>query len=567
MRRSDSNQQAVAKLWDRATAAERRGDLSGAKRLYQRVTETFPEHAPAYQRLGLIALSEGQLVEAESSFRRALVSAPTDAVCLNNLGNVLREQGRMADAVSAYEEALALDPDNSNALYNLAGTFSLLGHYSRAADTYREFLRREPEDAQAWNALALTLLDSGDEIQAQSALEEALRLEPDSAERLNHLGVLHQYRGDLEEAGRLFQASIAVDPAYVRAYDNLVRTRKMTQADGALIEAIEKLAVAPSRDAGSRLIARFALGKIYDDCGDYDRAFEHYAIGNALMHGMIRFDAEEHSAWVDRVVKAYDPGFFRAHADEGDSTERPIFVIGMVRSGTTLVEQILASHSHVFGAGELSEIVGLVSDLPHVLGSKEPYPGCVRQLDARIIRAAAQHYIRTLEDHDDRALRVVDKLPTNFLHLGFITTLFPRAHIVHCRRAPLDVCVSIYFQRFARGHAYAYDLDDIAAYYAEYERLMRHWKKVLPVEILEVQYERLLDAQESESRRLLSFCGLEWEEACLTFHTNARPVRTASSWQVRQPLYGTARERWRNFERHLDGLKSALSARSIDWSQ
>jgi tetratricopeptide (TPR) repeat protein len=430
---------------------------------------------------------------------------------------------------------------------------------------YRDLLRREPGDAEVWDALGSSLLESGREAESKKALEQALRLKPNDAELLNKLGVVHQFQGDLASAGRLYLASTEADPGLARAYDNLVRSRSMKTADLALAVPIEKIANDESRDDESRLVARFALGKLYDDCADYDRAFESYAVGNALKHRTAGFDAAAHSAWVDRVIAAYDEAFFRTHAGEGDPSQRPVFVIGMIRSGTSLVEQILASHSRVYGAGELLEITKLVTDLPASLGTSVSYPECLRQLQAKQIQAAAGKYLRNLADRDDRALRSVDKLPTNFLYLGFIAALLPKARIVHCRREPLDVCLSIFFQRFAQGHLYAYDFDDIANYYAEYERLMAHWKKVIPLEILDVHYEHLLDDVERESRRMLNYCQLDWEEACLAFHRSTRPVRTASSWQVRQPLYQKARARWKKFEPHLDNLKKALSERGIRW--
>jgi hypothetical protein len=235
----------------------------------------------------------------------------------------------------------------------------------------------------------------------------------------------------------------------------------------------------------------------------------------------------------------------------------------MNRSGTSLVEQILASHSQVYGAGELAAITKLAVNLPSSLHSSTEYPACLPQLDANAIRAMANRYLHFLSGRNSQALRVVDKFPANFLHLGFIATLLPNAHIVHCQRAPLDVCLSIYFNRFAEANHYAYDIDNIAAYYADYERLIAHWRKVLPVEILDVQYERLLDNLELESRRMLDYCELDWENACLAFHRSRRPVRTASSWHVRQPLYRTSMERWRNFEPYLDGFKKALWDRGV----
>jgi hypothetical protein len=211
------------------------------------------------------------------------------------------------------------------------------------------------------------------------------------------------------------------------------------------------------------------------------------------------------------------------------------------------------------------EITKLATSLPAALGTPLEYPDCIKKLSAAVINETAGKYLGFLAARNGRAFRVVDKLPTNFLHLGLIATLLPNARIIHCRREPLDVCLSIYFQRFAQGHFYAYDFNDIAAYYAEYERLMAHWAKVLPVQVLDIQYETLLDDLEGQSRRMLSYCELDWEEACLAFHHSKRPVRTASSWQVRQPLYRTALARWKKFEAHLEQLKTALSDRGVRW--
>ena len=559
------NQQRIAKLWERAISAEQRGDLSESKRLYRKVADGAPTYAPTFQRLGFIALREARLADAVRDFQRSLSIEPADPVCLNNLGNVLRELRRFPESVSAYRQAIELRPDYGSALYNLAGTLVILGEHSQAVVVYHDLLRREPGDAEVWEALGSSLLESGEEAESKKALAQALRLKPNDAALLNKLGVVHQFEGDLKSAGRLYLASIEADPGLARAYDNLVRSRHMSTADLALAAPMEKIAYDESRDDESRLVARFALGKLHDDCDDYDRAFENYAVANALKHGMVEFEAADHSAWVDRVIEAYDEAFFCAHAGEGDPSQRPVFVIGMIRSGTSLVEQILASHSRVYGAGELLAITKLVSDLPAALGTSVSYPECIRQLGRRQIQAAASEYLRNLADRDSQALRVVDKLPTNFLYLGFIAALLPRARIVHCRREPLDVCLSIYFQRFAQGHLYAYDFQDIASYYAEYERLMAHWKKVIPLEILDVRYEHVLDDVQRESRRMLDYCQLDWEEACLAFHRSTRPVRTASSWQVRQPLYQKAKARWRKFEPHLDELKRALSERAIPW--
>ena len=557
------NQHGIAKLWERAMAAEKCEDWAAAKRHYHEVADAAPKHAPTFQRLGLIALHEGRPRDAMENLQRSLSIEPADPVCLNNLGNVLRELGRVRESASAYGQALIHRPGYPSALYNLAGAFALLGECSKAIGAYRELLLLTPGDAEAWNALGLSLLDAGDLAGSRKALEEARRLKPNDADILNGLGVVHQFEGNFDTAGRLYLASIESDPGFARAYGNLVRSRRMTADDIVFVEPIEKIAYDESRDDESRLIARHALGKVYDDLAEYDKAFENYAIGNALKHRMVDFNAAEHNALVERILAEYDEAFFRAHAGEGNPSTRPVFVIGMIRSGTSLVEQILASHSRVYGAGELLRISGLVTNLPAELGTAVEYPECIRYLNENVIRGAANGYLEYVANRNDQALRVIDKLPTNFLYLGFIATLFPNARVIHCRRGVLDVCLSIYFQHFAKGHLYAYSFDDIAAYYAEYERLMRHWRSVLSIEILDVQYEQLLDDLECESRRMLNYCELDWEDACFSFHRSHRPVRTASSWQVRQPLYQTAKARWKKFDRHLNGLKKALSDRSV----
>lgn len=557
------NEKQIEEIWEEAAAAERREDWTQANRLYRTIADAFPTHVPTIQRLGLLALRLDRREDAVNYFLHSLSIEPADPVCLNNLGNVLRELGRLQEAHSAYRQALELHPTYPSALSNLAEILTSFGDFPNAVGLYRQLVGLDPDDAEAWKALGLSLLQIDEEADSIKALEEALLLKPGDPEILNALGIAHQYKGDFQAAERLYLASIESEPEFVRGYENLVRSRKMKIDDFALVSPIEKIAGDETRDEESRLIAHFALGKFYDDCADYEKAFENFTVGNALMNRLVDFDAARHSERVDKTIKEYSHAFFRSHSGEGDPSTRPVFVIGMNRSGTSLVEQILASHSQVFGAGELAAINRLAVNLPTSLNSSIEYPACLSQLDANAIHTAASQYLQFVAQRDDQAIRVIDKMPANFLHLGLIATLFPNAHIIHCKRAPLDVCLSIYFNRFAESNHYAYDIDNIAAYYADYERLIDHWKKVIRVEILDVQYEGLLSGLEHESRRMLEYCGLAWENACLEFHKSGRPVRTASSWHVRQPLYKTGMERWRHYIPHLTRLKKALSDRGV----
>ncbi len=293
-----------------------------------------------------------------------------------------------------------------------------------------------------------------------------------------------------------------------------------------------------------------------DDCKRYEEAFEHYRKGNAAKRRLVRFDADHYRAWVARIREVFTAAFFAERAGLGEPSERPVFVVGMPRSGTTLVEQILASHPAVFGAGELRGIFESVCALEDRAGAA--YPGFVPALDEAAIRGAARRYLDALRSVDADAPRVTDKMPTNFFHLGFIALMFPGARIIHCRRDAMDTCLSNFVQLFREGHYYAYDLGDIAAYYRGYQGIMAHWREVLPIPMHEIQYEALVEDQERISRELIDYMGLEWDARCLDFHRSDRAVRTASNWQVRQPLYRGARKRWEHYAKQLTQLESDL---------
>jgi hypothetical protein len=270
------------------------------------------------------------------------------------------------------------------------------------------------------------------------------------------------------------------------------------------------------------------------------------------------FDPCAHQAGVDQLIRTFDAVYFRRVRGFGISSELPLFIVGMPRSGTTLVEQIVASHPQVFGAGELRDVERIALSLAAHLGNDVGYPSCLAKAPAEAVRAMAERHLHRLTALAGGSVRIVDKMPTNYLHLGLIATLFPQARIIHCRRGPLDTCVSCYFSYF-RGLPFAWDLEELGRYHRSYDSLMAHWKAVLPLPVLDVSYEELVDNQEAISRRLMEFCGLDWDERCLAFHETPRPVHTASTMQVRQPIYKSSVGRWRRYEAHLQPLVRALS--------
>ncbi|MBW2194769.1 MAG: sulfotransferase, partial [Deltaproteobacteria bacterium] len=298
------------------------------------------------------------------------------------------------------------------------------------------------------------------------------------------------------------------------------------------------------------------------DIEEFDKGFEYWCRANTLKHGDIHFDVASHRDFVARTIKTFSGDFFDGKQSWASDSTTPIFIFGMPRSGTTLIEQILASHSAVFGGGELQFFVQAEHELPTILEVESTYPGCLDGIHPQTARNIGEVYIRRIKklaESHTRPFRITDKNPYNFLHLGLISLLFPNAGFVHCKRHPLDTCLSIYSNNFTTGNYFAYDLRDLGLYYSEYRRLMKHWRNVLPVNMFELSYEELIGNKEKIVRKLLAYCDLDWDPKCLEFYRNDRPVFTASNWQVRQPIYSTSCGRWQNYDRFLSPLKELLA--------
>ncbi|MCZ6837904.1 MAG: sulfotransferase [Alphaproteobacteria bacterium] len=364
--------------------------------------------------------------------------------------------------------------------------------------------------------------------------------------------------GRFDEVRTAYKQAIAVKPSFPAPYKNLAHGRRVTPDDG-LIERIQGVLAKDTLPDRDRSVFNFALGKCFNDIQDYDAAFRHYEIANELSGKSRGFDLATLTDEFDRLISTFTPEFFEAQTSPGSDSERPVFILGMPRSGTTLVEQIIASHPLVFGAGGLMTINRVSWNLPAALKSGTPYPECVALMDEKLVEKVASGCLKELGELSDDAARVTDKMPNNFRHVGLIARLFPRARIIHCQCNPMDICLSCYFLDFRGRLDFAYDLTHLGQYYRQYERLMAHWKKVSPIPILDVRYEDLIADPENVSRRMIDYCGLEWDDACLAHDETERPVMTASHWQARQPIYQTSVERWRRYETHLGPLKAALS--------
>ncbi|MGH6662816.1 MAG: sulfotransferase, partial [Rhodospirillales bacterium] len=423
------------------------------------------------------------------------------------------------------------------------------------ATAFRRALGRRPGNLPLLVNLGNALKELGRVAEARRAYRAALALEPRSAAALSNLAQLEAESGDHAAARKLYKRVLALDPEDAEAWHDysLIKTYESGDPD---LAAMQSLRARPGLAAGKAMFLDFALGKALQDAGDVDAAFQRFASGNRLKRASLRYDVAGDEALVERIVATFDKAFLAAHAGAGAMDERPVFIVGMPRSGTSLVEQILSSHSRVLGAGEVNHFRDAVVD---ILGDGgRGFPEAVRDLAARDFRRLGEAYLERLALGAGKAARITDKMPRNFFFLGFIRLALPKARIVHCVRDPVDTCLSCYQIHFAAGQEFTYDLGDLGRYYRLYARLMDHWRAALPGRFLELGYEELVARPEPAMRRLLEFCGLVWEDACRDFHLSRRPVHTASAHQVHRPIYRTAVRRWKRYEKHLGPLLEAL---------
>ena len=431
--------------------------------------------------------------------------------------------------------------------------------YEPAVQALRRALEGESDDAKTWAMLASLLTDLGESDEARLAAERALGLQPDNAEALETVGILKSREGDFDASEAHLRHAFQASAPSPRALYHLAKIHRLRPEDGGP-EVFEGLLDDIESDSNESALLNGLIGRLYEKERRFDEAFARYKTCADIHARQLQFDPDAYAAGIDKLIAAYDSALFGQFRSYGSTSELPILITGMPRSGTTLVEQILASHPRVCGAGELGLMDNIVEGLAERLGGEASYPDCVSRLNKSIIEDITNNALNRLRSESRTADRVTDKSIGTYRNLGLATCLFPKARIIHCVREPLDTCLSCYLQPFAgANHPYSYDLAHLGLAYREYLRLMEHWRSVLPAKMLEVRYEDVVADQEGQSRRVVEFCGLEWNDACLRFHETERQVKTASLWQVRQPIYRTSIGRWRNFERHLAPLVEALN--------
>lgn len=562
---------------------------------YRRAIELDPGFARSHNNLGIILRDLGRHEEAVAAYLRAIEVDPAYADAHSNLGVTLHALGRYEEAVAACRRALELEPDHAEANNNLGIALAALGRLEEAEAAYRRAIQLKADYATAYNNLGTVLQMRGLLDEAVAACRRAIDLKPDYAGAYNNLGMALKELGRVEEALALYGKAAGLsttgfeDP-WVNKALLLIEMGKVTEA---LEVSSQALAVNPRSGSAwhvrselkdfsaedpdiatmqsllaagaqrlrplDRMNLEFALGKAWMDAGDPGRAFSHFNEANRRKRATVVYDPEATSRLLASIAEVASPELMGRFAGAGHPSDVPIFVIGMPRSGTTLVEQILASHPEIHGAGELWTLQTIADGIPKSGAGRSSYPQALRELSPDDMTLLGRRYVERVAALAPGRPRIVDKMPTNFQYAGLIHLMLPNARIIHCRRDPVDTCMSCYIKNFRTGVRYSFDLWELGMFYRGYEALMAHWRERLPPErFTEVRYEDIVSDLEAQARRLLAFCGVEWNDACLAFHRTRRQIRTSSASQVRQPIYRTSVGRWIPYADHLGPLLAAL---------
>ena len=550
-----------------------------------------PGLASALYNMGSIMRERKQVDEAIAYYRQAIAANPDYLEALNDLGGILVEEGRLEEALDVLGRAIRLDPDCSLAHCNIGGAFNELGRFDEALPHLMRALRLEPNYADAFIAIAKTCLgkqnmvdaeraalralelaadkkaevhsqlgkvfaEMGDTVRAAACFDRALEIDPESASALLGKGNYCMEMGDLEVADQLFHQALAVSRNKLAALCALSHVKKVRAGDENMAALVAIYEQADSLSEAQLMSLHFALGKCYDDVGDAAQAFHHFQEGGHRKRKGMDYDPAAHSKKIDKIIATFDQSTLARLRVGGIASSLPIFVLGMPRSGTTLTEQIIASHPDVHGAGELKDLMQIAS---RATSPDNDFPENLNGLMPEMVTSWAEDYIAGVQKRAPDSRRITDKMPANFMVLGLIHAMLPNAKIVHVMRNPVDNCLSCFTKQFSHGHAYSYDLAELGKYYTDYARLMAYWRRVLPEgAFLEVRYEDLVADNEAQARRLIAYCGLEWNDACLESHKTKRSIRTASVTQVRQPIYTSSVERWRKYEAFLKPLLDEL---------
>jgi len=532
------------------------GQLKKAEVCYEKSIELKPNYVEAYNNLGNACADLNQQTQALQYFTKALRIDPDFVQAYNNIGHTLRLLGRPADAITSFERALTRRPLYAEAYNGLGATLNDMGLHAKAVENIKKAIEIKPNLASAHSNLGNSLSDLGQHEQSIASYKRAIAIQPAFAEVHSNLGNSLCEFGRYDEAISCFDRALELKPDFAEAHNNLSRLKNYTSDDPQFKEMTKRIEI-PNLPDHELMHLSFALGKAYEDLGDIDQAFFYLEKGNRLRKESFKYSIESEQFHFDHIKKLFNSAnaAYIRKTTSLNVTDRvkPIFIVGMPRSGTTLTEQILASHSQVFGGGELETLGRLLNP---VIKEAEKFVG--NSLTADNLMRLRNEYLSELQTHNTNKFLITDKMPPNFKWIGFLLTVFDTVKIINVQRKPEASCWSMFKLQF-KGHPYTNDLIDIATYYNLYIGLMAFWRAEFPNQIYNLDYDLLTLNQEEETRRLLDYCDLNWEHGCLNFHENKRPVRTPSGKQVRQKMYQGSSEEWRKYEKHIQPMITVLN--------
>ena len=553
---------ALQKMFDDGVAQQAAGEFVAAEASYRRVLAAVPGWADAWNNLGGVRLEQGDVNQAVASYQQAIACHPNHVLAHCNLGKALHRFGDVPRAIALFQRAIELDPSCAQAHLGLGNIDLEKLNLTLAAQHFTAAVKAAPDLADAHNNLGIVYKLLHDMNAAEASHRRAITLQPGVADFHNNLGLVLEDKGDFEQAIRSFREAIALQPAEVQGRFNLSQLKRFTSEDADLLSLKKLVTNAASLTPDKAALLHFALAKAMDDLGQDAKAFDELVTANRLKRSGVTYSHDEIRDQFARIQSVFDSQLFDRHRGDVNQTPSPIFVLGMPRSGSTLVEQILASHPQIHGAGELLSFSQTVKNFDHGRGgSTGRYPNFISRLTKNDLSKLATAYLATLPQIPDGKSKVVDKMPGNFIYVGLIHLIFPNARIIHTVRCPVDTCFSCYSKHFAAGAQYSYELVELGGYYRLYAQLMDHWRKVLPTGVmLDQSYEALVDDLEGQARRLVDHCGLQWDPVCLKFHNNTRPVATISKMSVRQPIYRSSIGRWKRFAHRLGPLLAEIES-------
>ena len=539
-------------------ALERRAEAIAC---YQRAVTQREAYPEAYNNMATALRDAEDFESAEHAYRKAIALKPNYIDAYNNLSILLLHKDRTDEALRVLGDALKLDEKNVKTLLNVAKVQLKRNAYAIAEQAARLALEVEPDKAEAYGILGQIFHELDRHEEALGFIAQAIKLDPESADLRSFHGVVLKSVGRLDEARAELKKALELNPELYGAYSNFNDLETFKSDDALLAQMKDILAKAENPRSERYMPVHFALAKALEDSGEYPLALDHYAIGAKLRRTQLKYDEAETFGFFDQIKAVFSRETFENRRWEGNPTPAPVFIVGMPRSGSTLVEQILASHPQTYGAGEIKVLHRSLGALRDRFPSIPKYPAMVGALEPAHCEQIARAYLAEVQQDAAGAARITDKLLTNYFFVGLINLLFPNAKIIHTRRNPVDTCLSAYTKLFKDDMPHSYDFGELGRYYRRYEDLMAHWESVLPAGVMRtVDYESVIDDLELNARALVDHVGLEWDDACLAFHKSTRPVKTASVAQVRKPIYKTSVERWR---RYGDGLAPLLEALNL----